>query len=155
MGAGEEFVVSFSEFLHEVQIGKVKLEEDPDFPIRHMLPPPQAMIDALSSGWEYVIAYTPEPRLVTSDVPVVARSGLADFFGVIPEVGLANASELWMPFDPHHALLLTRDRSCPIWIGNIAPSTIRLWNHAIADASNRWTIWRPNSVARQYVNLPN
>ena len=30
MGAGEEFVVSFWEFLHDVEIGKVKLEEDPD-----------------------------------------------------------------------------------------------------------------------------
>lgn len=152
--ADEEWARGYWAHLDAIESGRVKLEEEPDFALRQQFPPPEGIFEGLATGWSYVIVYTSKARLLTSDVPVIARRRGTRDYGVIPEIGLANASDLWVPLDPNHGLLLTKSSGVPKWLGEVPSSQIREWNSAISFASHRWTIWRPDSLARMYVDLP-
>ncbi|MCY4617812.1 MAG: DUF4238 domain-containing protein [Chloroflexi bacterium] len=153
-GAGKEFRASFDPYLDLIASGEVRIEEHPNFGLRMQFPPPDGLFDGLASGWNYVVVYVGADRLVTSDVPIALYSLAADHFGVIHEIGLANADELWMPLDPSHGLLLSRDSSLPPWLGSLSEERVRAWNNAISAASDRWTIWHPESAALRFVELP-
>ena len=140
--------------LDELESGVVRLEEDSDFILQIQFPPPSGLFKGLASNWYYVVVFSPQAKLVTSDVPVVVRDMGSGDLGEIADVGLDNASDLWFPADPQHAILLTRDPAAPKWVGDLPNREIRGWNNAISHASHRWTIWRPDTPARMYVDLP-
>lgn len=152
--ADEEFRANFDPYLDRVASRDVQIEALPSFGLRMQFPPPDGMFDGLSSGWHYVIVHVGSNRLVTSDVPVVLYRAATESYGVMPEIGLMYADELWMPLDPSHGLLLTRDFSTPRWLGDLPPAKVRAWNNALANASDRWTIWHPGSNAPSFVDLP-
>ena len=103
----------------------------------------------------FTIVWLPNREFVTSDNPVLLRDRNSSDFGTVMKIGLKNAVEIWFPLDPHHALLITRlNAQAPTIIG-IPDSQLLKINTALAYGSDRWTIWRPDSVARQFVNLPN
>ena len=102
----------------------------------------------------FVVVCLPYPAFVTSDNPIIAHQPTLDGWDTITTVGLDNAVDLWLPLDPCHALLVTRNvLACPTLIG-LRVSQVLGINNALMRASDRWTIWQPGSAADQFLDLP-
>ena len=113
----------------------------------------QPIRDELRREWTFVFVSLPYDGFVTSDNPITLRQAVTGQFGPINVVGLHNAVEVWFPLSPCHAILVTRDLAAgPAWIDLNARVVFDI-NTALHDASYRHTIWKPGSLARQFVRL--
>lgn len=113
----------------------------------------QPIRDELRRDWTFVFVSLPYEGFVTSDNPITVRSAFSRAFGPINVIGLHNAAEVWFPVSPCHAILVTRDLSAgPAWVG-LDPEDVFRINTALHDASYRHTVWKPGSVAEQFLRL--
>lgn len=104
--------------------------------------------------WNYSAVSIQHPRFVTSDNPIVARHAVTGRFASITSVGLHYASEFWLVLDPRCALVLSAGWPQGQILTDLSPHRLRQVNTAVAQASDRWTIWQPGSGADQFLDLP-
>lgn len=113
----------------------------------------QPIRDELRREWAFVFVSLPYDGFVTSDNPITLQHAVTGLFGPIDVVGLHNVVEVWFPVSPCHAILATRDLAAgPAWI-DLDPRVVFDINTALHYASYRHTIWKPGSLARQFVRL--
>lgn len=108
--------------------------------------------EILTNGWNYVIVSVDRPTFVLSDDPIAL---LGDWDGTTAtDLGIGNAEELWMPLDPRHALVLTRDRAHPRHIFGLSAEHARKINERFVLGSLRWTIYQPGTNPLRGMNIP-
>lgn len=102
----------------------------------------------------YQLAHISYAGLLTSDNPIVLRQAGSRFLENPMRIGLNQASELWYPLNPQLALKISREpASWPAVLTLEIPQVLEL-NNAVARASHRWILWKPDSIAEQFVSLP-
>ena len=150
----DELRESFAENIEVLKRCEWKAENEKDELMAIQLGPNRGFRIGLDLFRGFTIVRLLNAAFVASDNPIVARRLSYPHWGGIMDIGLANASELWFPLDPRHALLMTRDAvACPTLIDLPVPQ-IRDINNALMRASDRWTIWQPGSAADQFLDLP-
>ena len=96
-----------------------------------------------SSNWNYIVVSVRRPIFVLTDHPTTVIGDWPG--GISTNIGVANAEELWMPLDPQHALVLSRDHSLPPHILSLSTAHARKVNRRLVLESSRWTIYRPGT----------
>ena len=140
------------QFITEVNAGQVRVSEPDTNLLKMQLSVLSQTFEVLTTGWQYIIVSIDHPGFVLTDEPI-ARLG--DWDGsTLPDVGIANAEELWMPLDPAHALVLTRDLAMPRYITGLHPDHIWKINKLLVLGSMRWTIYRPGTTPLQKMDIP-
>lgn len=104
--------------------------------------------------WNYSVVSIQHPRFVTSDNPIVARHAVTGRFASISSIGLRHASEFWLVLDPRCALVLSAGWPQGQILTDLSLHGLHQVNTAVAQASDRWTIWQPGSGADQCLDLP-
>ena len=119
---------------------------------------PLARFPTIRRGLErfttYQLAYITYPGFLTSDNPIVLRNAQSGFFGAPLNVGLHDASELWYPINPQLALCVSRIPAFGSQVLQLEYPQVLELNNAVARASYRWVLWKPGTVAEQFVSLP-
>lgn len=106
----------------------------------------------LAEGWNYVIVSVDRPTFVLPDDPIAV---VGDWDGTAAtDLGIRNAEELWMPLDPRHALVLTRDRAHPRHIFGLSAEHAGKINERLVLGSLRWTIYQPGTNPLRGMNIP-
>ena len=150
--AAGELSVEEQDFIADANAGKVRLSE-PDSNLLAMqfarLP---ELVEGLATGWRYVIVSIDHPGFVLTDDPI-ARLG--DWDGSISsDVGGFDAKEIWMPLDPWHALVLTRDFTQLRHIWGLQRDHVRKINQRLVLESSRWTIYHPGTDPLRKIYIP-
>ena len=144
----------FAESIEVLKRCEWRMENERDELMAIQLGPNKGFRAGLALFRGFTVVWLPNAAFATSDNPIVARRFSYPQWGGAMDIGLANASELWFPLDPRHALLVTRDAAaCPTLIDLPVPQ-VRDINNALMRASDRWTIWQPGSAADQFLDLP-
>lgn len=106
----------------------------------------------LTEGWNHIIVAVTRPEFVLADEPIAV---LGDWDGTpATEVGVRNAEEIWMPLDPRHALVLTRDPAHSTHIFDLPAEHVRKINQRLVLGSLRWTVYRPGTDPLKGMNIP-
>lgn len=150
----DELRARFPEYIEVLKRGEWRVEHEKDDLLALQFRQDSAFPEGLAGFRGFTFVWLPDAAFVTSDNPIVARRHAHPQWGPIMDIGLANAFELWLPLDPHHALLVAHNAvACPTLIG-LPVSQVRDINNALMRASDRWTIWQPGSAADQFLDLP-
>ena len=110
--------------------------------------------DGLEQFSDYRLAWIPYSGFLTSDNPILLRHARSGLLGSPMNIGLNEASELWYPLSPQFALRMAKEHAG--WETTLLPKIPEVLelNTAVAKISQRWTIWNPDSVAKEFVELP-
>ncbi len=102
----------------------------------------------------YQLTWFPHTGLLTSDNPIVFRHKESGFLGNPIHIGINNASELWYPITPQIALRLSREPEFSLQNMSLQIPQVLEINNAVARASYRSVLWKPNTIAEHFVSLP-
>lgn len=143
--AAEEFIASANE-------RGLRAVESESNVLRGQMAGLTQIIDILDDGWHFVLVTLDHPGFVLSDHPIAL---LGDWDGTIGTgIGPATAEEIWMPLDPSHSLVLTRDHSQPRLVLALPRSHAWKISYRLALESLQWTIYQPGSEPLKRMNIP-
>lgn len=149
--SAEEQVLS-QRFIADANAGKVRLSEpDSNLLARQFNGLPE-LAEKLAADWRYIIVSIDHLGFVLTDDPIAL---LGDWEGSITsDVGILDAEEIWMPLDPSHALVLTRDFTLPRYLSGLQRDHVRKINQRLVLESSRWTIYHPGTDPLQKIDIP-
>lgn len=98
----------------------------------------------LIEGWNWLVVSLSKPGFVTTDHPIAMLGEPTPNYPLVG-VGVESALEIWLPLDPRHALVLSRDSSLTSPLFDLAPSHVRAINARLAAESARWVFFRPGT----------
>ena len=140
------------EFIADANKGELRAIESESHMLRNQMSGLALMVEILEDGWHFVVVSLNHPGFVLSDHPIAL---LGDWDGTITTgIGPAIAEEIWMPLDPSHALVLTRDYNQPRHILALPRSHARRISQRLALESSRWTIYRPGTDPLKQMAIP-
>ena len=102
----------------------------------------------------YQLVWFNHPAFLTSDNPIVLRHDGSGVLNSPMHLGLNESSELWYPITPQIGILLTRFQLDVRRVVTVEIPRVLELNTAVARMSHRWVLWKPGSVAPQFVELP-
>lgn len=111
------------------------------------------MLEQLLGDWTWLIVVLSRPRFITTDHPVILL-GEPEPDSTATNVGVATALELWFPLDPHHGLVLSRDRGLLSPLLDLPDAHIRAINLRFAQESTRWIFFRPGTDPLRGFQIP-
>lgn len=107
----------------------------------------------LLGNWAWSLVLLSKPMLLTSDQPV-AMLGEPELDSPGTSVGVGNALEIWLPLDPRHAVVASRDMSIPKTLLGLTDSHVKKLNLRIALQSDRHVFYRPGTAALKGLQIP-
>ena len=139
-------------FIADANAGKVRVFEPDSNLLAMQFSSLLELAERLAIGWHYVIVSIDHRGFILTDDPI-ARLG--DWDGSISsDVGILNAKEIWMPLDPSHALVLTRDFTVPRHVIGLHRDHVRKINQRLVLESARWTIYHPGPDPLEKIDIP-
>ena len=139
-------------FITDVNARKWRLTQPPSNMLVSQIKMLPELVDVFSHGWHYIMVAISHPNFVLTDDPIAK---LGDWDGTVStDIGIETAQELWMPLDPSHALVLTRDFTLPRYIADLQQDHVRKINQRLVFDSLRWTIYNPDIDPLQGIDIP-
>ena len=149
--SAEEQVLS-QRFIADANAGKVRLSEPDSNLLAKQFARLPELAERLAADWRYIIISIDHPGFVLTDNSIAL---LGDWDGsTSSDVGILDAEEIWMPLDPSHALVLTRDLALPRYIAGLQRDHVRKINQRLVFESSRWTIYHPETNPLRKIDIP-
>ena len=140
------------DFIKGVNDGKLRVQEPESNILAQQMKALPEIMKALQDGWHYIVVSLDHPGFVLTDHPITM---LGDWDGTVSTgVGLATADEIWMPLDPLHAVVLTRDFTNPKHVFALSRTHVGKINERLVLESSRWTIYRPGTDPLKHMTIP-
>ena len=144
---------SAEELLGQLEAGEIRIGLDDEAFVGMSLLGLEEVSLELLEGWNWLVVMLTGPKFVTSDHPVCLL-GEPEPGSPGTNVGVGNALEIWLPVDPRHALVLSRDHALVSPLIDLSNGHVRCINLRLALENERWTFYHPASGGVKGFQIP-
>ena len=144
---------SAAEILGQLEAGDIRIGLDDEAFVGISLLGLEEVSLELLEGWNWLLVVLTARKFVTSDHPVCLL-GEPEPGSPGTNVGVKNALEIWLPLDPRHALVLSKDHALVSPLIDLSNGHVRCINLRLALESARWTFYHPASGGLKGFQIP-